>query len=124
MAWGTVVAAVFSIGYATCPHLIFSALTSDTTVIATAMDYRWWAVMIPFVGTAAFVWDGVYIGLTWSRGMLAAVATASIAFFSLYFALSTRLGNNSLWVAFVTYLAVRGLVQTVAYCALTRKKRI
>ncbi len=124
MAWGTVVAAIFSVGYAICPHLIFSALTSDATVIATAMDYRWWAVMIPLVGTAAFVWDGVYIGLTWSRGMLAAVATASVAFYALYFALSPRLGNNSLWVAFVTYLAVRGLVQTVAYGAMTRKKRI
>ncbi len=122
MTWGTIMAVAFSVGYAVCPRLVFGMLTTDVTVITTAMDYHWWATVIPFAGMAAFVWDGVYIGLTWSRGMLAAVASASIIFYTLFFVLPPSFGNNRLWIAFVSYLAVRGLTQTALYMVRMRKK--
>lgn len=112
--WGAVLTAVFTAIYA-FPQYIFSVLTDAREVVTAAMDYRWWCALLPAAGMAAFVWDGVFIGLTRSRGMLVAVAVASAVFALLYWALPPALGNHRLWLAFVVYLAVRGLVQTIIY---------
>ena len=73
------------------------------------------ALLLPVAGMAAFVWDGVFIGLTRTRGMLIAVAVASALFAALYALLPAPLGNHRLWLAFVIYLAARGAVQTALY---------
>ncbi len=113
--WGTAIATLFSIVYATGLHQIFSLLTNDTTVIATAMTYYWWCVAIPFAGMAAFVWDGVFIGMTATRGMLIAIATASATFFCLFYLVPGENDNNRLWLSFIAYLAMRGISQTVLF---------
>jgi MATE family multidrug resistance protein len=70
---------------------------------------------VPVAGMAAFVWDGIFIGLTLSRDMLRSCFVASVAFFALYFALQPALGNHALWLALLVYLALRGIVQTWLY---------
>lgn len=110
--WGAVVAVIFTAAYALAGPLLLSLLTSDADVVATATTYLPWAIAIPACGTAAFVWDGIFIGTTRSKGMLAACFWAAIAFFTLWFGLNTTLSNHALWIALLVYLALRGLVQT------------
>ncbi len=112
--WAAVLTAAFTVLYS-WPQFIFAILTDATDVITAALDYRWWCALLPAAGMAAFVWDGVFIGLTRSRGMLLAVAVADAAFFALYFILPASMGNHRLWLSFVTYLALRGVVQTWLY---------
>ena len=112
--WAAVLTVAFTVLYA-FPQHIFALLTDDQPVRLAAMDYRWWCALLPLCGAAAFVWDGVFIGLTYSRGMLWAVAVADVFFFVLYFVLPASMGNHRLWLAFVIYLAMRGIVQTVLY---------
>lgn len=112
--WAAVLTALFTLLYA-YPQHIFALLTDDVPVRVAAMDYRWWCALLPVCGAAAFVWDGVFIGLTYTRGMLWAVAVADVFFFALYFILPASMGNHRLWLAFVTYLAMRGVVQTILY---------
>jgi MATE family multidrug resistance protein len=61
---------------------------------------------------AAFIWDGIYIGATATKGMLISMASGMVVFFLLYFTLVPWLGNHGLWIAFVVYLATRGICQT------------
>ncbi|MBO4871491.1 MAG: MATE family efflux transporter [Muribaculaceae bacterium] len=112
--WAVCLTAVFTLLYA-FPQYIFALLTDAAEVITASMDYRWWCTLLPVAGMAAFVWDGVFIGLTRSRAMLVAVAVASVTFAALYAALPATMGNHRLWLAFVVYLAMRGVVQTVSY---------
>lgn len=112
--WSTVISVFFTIVYA-FPHYIFALLTSQCAVIEAALDYRWWCALLPIAGMTAFVWDGVFVGLTRSRGMLLAVATAAVMFFAVYFLLPQSMGNHRLWLAFVVYLVARGLVQTALF---------
>ena len=63
-------------------------------------------------GVTAFTWDGIFIGATATRGMLASMAVAAACFFALYFGLRASLGNHALWLAFIAYLATRGIVLT------------
>lgn len=115
LLWGSVVMVVFAMCYALFARDIFSLLTSDGIVVAEALHYRWWCVGIPLAGMAAFVWDGVFIGMTRTRGMLVSAALAFAAFFAVYYLAPMQLGNNRLWLAFLSYLAMRGAVQSALY---------
>ena len=114
-AWGMGVALLFTLAYAVGGSTLLSLLTSDDGVVSTALTYLPWAILIPFAGMAAFVWDGIFIGTTRSRGMLAACFWAAVVFFTLWFALSPLWGNHALWLALIAYLVVRGLVQTIIW---------
>ena len=71
-----------------------------------------WAVLIPFAGFSAFVWDGVFIGATLTRELLWSMAGAMASFFIVNYALFPTMGNHALWLAFIVYLFVRGALQT------------
>ena len=112
-AWGALTVTLFTLVYALGGEAFLSLLTSDQTVLRAASDYLPWAIAIPIAGVAAFIWDGVYIGLTATRAMLMASIIASLFFFALYLLLRPTLANHALWLAFLTFLFVRGVVQTL-----------
>ncbi len=111
--WGLVMAVLFTAVYVLGGSTLLRLLTTDGDVIATARHYLPWAVCIPFAGMAAFVWDGIFIGMTRAKGMLTACFIAAVVFFVLWLLLSPTLHNNALWLAFIAFLATRGLVQTI-----------
>ena len=113
--WGSAVMAVYCIAYGGLPEVIFSLLTSDADVVSAAVSYRLWCVAIPLASMAAFVWDGVFIGQTRTRGMLLTIVWASATFFVICFVSPYPKGNYRLWTAFITYLAMRSAVQTWLY---------
>lgn len=84
-------------------------LTSDTTVVTAARPYLLWAYLIPLAGMAAFVLDGVFIGLTETKGMLFSTAMAMVTFFAVYYLLWSSFGNDALWIAFLSFLGMRGI---------------
>ena len=63
----------------------------------------------------AFVFDGIFVGITESKSMLLSTAVSSAVFFGLFFCLHSVLGNHALWLAFIIYLVLRGLVLLVVY---------
>lgn len=113
MVWGGAIAALFTLLFFIGGDGFMSLLSDDAEVIAAARPYRYWTMAIPLAGFAAFIWDGVFIGATRTRALLLSMAVAMLWFFTANHLLRPYLGNNALWLAFVTYLAVRGLVLTL-----------
>jgi MATE family multidrug resistance protein len=109
--WGWMVAAVFTLVYWLGGQPFLSLLTDDADVVKSAAVYQPWTLLIPVCGMAAFIWDGVYIGATATKGMLLSMASGMVVFFVLYVAMVPVMGNHGLWLAFVVYLATRGVVQ-------------
>ena len=112
--WGVFIAIGFTSLYAVGGDGLMRILSSEVSVVTVAHDYYWWVVTLPLVGFATFLWDGVYIGATLTRFMLLSMLMAAIVFFVLYYVLFGTLGNHGLWIAFLCYLAMRGIVLTVA----------
>lgn len=121
-AWGFAMGAVFSVLYLVCGSRIVGILTDDTEVVARALAFLPWAAAVPLVGMAAFVWDGVFIGMTGGRSLLGSMALAMGAFFACCFLFTPSAGNHGLWLAFVVYLAVRGIALTLDYFLLARRR--
>lgn len=109
--WGSAMALLFTLTYLWGGQDFLLLLTNDTEVIAASGTYLLWTVAIPFCGFSAFILDGICIGTTSTRIMLKSMATASALFFGVYFLCSGSWGNHALWMAFLVYLAVRGLMQ-------------
>lgn len=113
--WMTVVTVAYTVIYILCGMGIINLLTDELQVAQTARQYIGWAWLIPAAGCMAFIWDGVFVGLTATRGMLVASAVAALLFFCIYAVTVGFWGNHGLWLAQVVYLAMRGLIQTVWY---------
>ncbi|PKP05065.1 MAG: MATE family efflux transporter [Bacteroidetes bacterium HGW-Bacteroidetes-6] len=115
MIWGAVLSVIFSLLYLCCGKLMFSLLTDNSSLIEMAQSRRLWVVLIPLVSFAAFVWDGIYAGMTHTAAMrnVMLVAVGGV-FFPLYFGLEYILPDMNLWIAFLTFFVARSVGMTLA----------
>lgn len=115
--WGLGVMVLFTFVYIIAGKGILGLLTNDALVVEAAMRYLPWAVAIPVCSLAAFMWDGVFCGLTATRQMFLSLLVGALVFFVFRWALTQWMSdpNDALWLAFLCYLAVRGVVLTVCY---------
>jgi MATE family multidrug resistance protein len=117
--WAILVTAVFTLLYIIGGMGIVRILTDEPHVMETAAAYIPWAWFIPAAGAAAFIWDGLFIGFTATRGMLVSSFIAALIFFCTYLLSVNLLGNHGLWLAQIIYLSTRGVVQTIWYHFIT-----
>lgn len=90
------------------------AVTTAPEVRAFARDYLVFAALTPLAAAAAFAFDGVYIGATWTRAMRN-LMLAALAVDAMMLAATRGFGNTGLWLAMLTFLAARGLGQALLY---------
>lgn len=117
--WGLPIALLFTLAYALGGGVLLGLLTDDGAVVAAAGSFGAWTWLIPLAGFAAFVYDGIFIGMTMTRGMLVSAFVSAATFFSvLAVAMLSPLPeahpvavNHALWLAFIAYLAMRGIMQ-------------
>lgn len=124
--WGMGVAFAFTLLYIIGGKGILGLLTDDTLVVAGASPYLWWAAAIPLCGMSAFIWDGVFCGLTATRQMFLSLLIGAPVFFVLRWALTQTMAdpNDALWLSFLCYLVVRGVVLTIFYHRIKKKAQI
>lgn len=113
--WGLCFVALFTLGYGLFTESILGILTDKSEVIAVCEEYRMWILIVPIAGFSAFLWDGIFIGATASRQMRNSMFVAAGCFFVIYYSLQSHLGNNALWLAFIVYLSMRGVMQAILY---------
>ncbi|MGI6223642.1 MAG: MATE family efflux transporter [Prevotella sp.] len=111
LSWGLGMAVLFSLLYFLGGHAILRFLTNNADVLRSSTPYLVWASLIPLTGFAAYIFDGIFIGITATRGMLVSSAIAALFFFIIYFVFESSLGNHALWLAFLCFLLFRGVIQ-------------
>ena len=109
--WGIGLSVVFTLVYGIGGKEFLGLITNEQSVIAASSAYFYWVLAIPLAGFAAFLYDGIFIGATATHWMLRAMFIASVTFFLIYYGCRGVMGNHALWLAFITYLALRGIVQ-------------
>lgn len=97
-------------------------VTTNGPVREAARVYLPLAALAPLAAATAFAYDGIYIGATWTRAMRNLMLLAFAAFgLALAAVQASGLGNAGLWLAFMIFLAARGLGQAIAYPGLARR---
>lgn len=119
--WTLMVTVVYTLLYIIGGEWIFSLLTDEPQVRTASVDFLWWTWLVPVAGAGAFIWDGIFIGLTATRGMLVSSFVSALCFFAIcnlpHVAAchSPLVTNHFLWLAMIIYLALRGILQTIWY---------
>jgi MATE family multidrug resistance protein len=103
-------------------HAFVDFVTTSADVRAVAYRYLPLAALAPCVAALPFAYDGIYIGATWTRAMRDLMLGALVAYCAtLVLVQGLGLGNAGLWLAFLSFLAARGIGQALAYPGLARR---
>lgn len=111
--WGSSIALCFTFIYAVGAETLLSNFIKEKETITSSLPYIKWVVAIPLVGFAAFLWDGIMIGITKTIPMLIGTLAGAVVFFAIYYSCIAEWHNHAIWCAFLSYLATRSLVQTI-----------
>ncbi|CAD0185038.1 DNA-damage-inducible protein F [Ruegeria sp. THAF57] len=90
------------------PSLI-DVMSTSTEVRFAAREYLAWAALAPVIGVASWMFDGIYIGATWTRAMRQAMIQSVAIYVVALFVLVPWLGNHGLWAALMVLNIARGV---------------
>jgi MATE family multidrug resistance protein len=68
--------------------------------------------MLPLLSFAAFIWDGVFIGMTASKSMRDAVLLSTLLFVWIFYLTKGIDYSWALWGSFVLFFVFRGGIQS------------
>ena len=111
--WGAYISIPFTIIYAFFGEQLLYILTDNEKIIEASKPYIIWILFIPFAGFPSFIWDGIFIGATASKGMRNSMIIATVLVFIPVFIISRNsMENHGLWLALILFLVARGAAQS------------
>ena len=117
-AWGVAVVTLLGMAFALAGPTIIDMMATDPAVRAEARTYLPYMVAVPFVGVAAWMLDGIFIGATATADMRNMMAVSAAIYAVFVIVLTPSLGNHGLWIAMLVCLAARGATLALRYPAL------
>jgi MATE family multidrug resistance protein len=109
MRWSFFFAVGFSVLFWITGPLFISLLTDIPEVVNTTLRYLPWMIVAPVIALWGYIYDGVFVGTTHAKEMRnSMIASTFLVFIPAWFAFR-YLGNHGLWLAFMIFLASRGL---------------
>ncbi len=120
LAWGSAFGLALTAIYLLRGEILVDLTTTSADVRAAARTFLVFAALAPAMGVFAYTFDGIYIGATWARDMRNLMLAALAIYLATWWALRGY-GNAGLWIAVLTFLAVRGLLQAARLPALVRQ---
>lgn len=109
--WSSVMAVGYALLYGLGGDLLFRIFTDVDQVIQAAGPYLLWMALLPIVGFASYIWDGVFVGLTASKAMRNSMLLSLLVYLICYYTLEPYYGVNALWTSLAAFLLARGLFQ-------------
>lgn len=118
--WSLIGSVGYALFFGAAGHLFVNLQTNLPEVREAAYRYLPWLTALPIVAVWSYLLDGLFIGATRAREMRDGMVV-SVAFFALIVWLTRGLGNEGLWLAFLAFMAMRGL--SLAWLGLRIRQR-
>ncbi len=111
--WGIFFGLSFSVCYYFWGDLYLKLFTNKENVLTEASKYLIWLIFIPIASFASYIWDGIFIGATASKGMRNSMLISSILFFFVpFYIFQDKIGVHALWLSMLLFMLSRGVTQT------------
>ena len=114
IVWCFGIALVYVAVYLVAWRQILAIFNPSAEVFAVARSYIVWIIAVPLAGCLPFLIDGILLGATQTKLLRNTMIIAAAIYFGLYFSTVNALGNNALWLSFVTFVAMRGVLLMAA----------
>lgn len=110
--WGFYISIPFTLIYFFLGEQILQLLTDNQNIVNASRPFIGWILLIPMAGFPSFIWDGIYIGATASKGMRNSMIIATfLVFVPTFFLFRASIGNHALWLALILFLLARWIGQ-------------
>lgn len=117
--WGAGGAVLMGVAFVLAGPAIIDLMTTAPDVRQEARQYLPWIAVAPVLGIAAWMFDGIYIGATFTREMVLSAALSTAVYALAVWAL-WGWGNHGLWAALMVFNITRGVSQAVMYPRIPR----
>ena len=116
IVWSVVIAVAYVGAYVGWWQDIFTLLVDSESadiaeLLAVAKQYIGWIIVIPIACALPFVMDGIMVGATRSRIMRNSMVWSAVCYFVLLYGTGWLIGNNAIWLAFTSFMFIRGVLQ-------------
>jgi len=112
LVWGGVMALFFSILYLTSADTITALYTDDPSVASAISDLLPMTAILPPISFFAFIYDGIFIGMTAVKAMRNSLLIATAGYLASYYILrETMEFEMALWISFMLFFLFRGAIQ-------------
>lgn len=99
---------------------IIDTMTTAPEVRLAARDYLIWLAFAPSIAIASWMFDGIYIGATWTREMRNAMLQTVLIYIVALALLVPAYGNHGLWAALMVLNVARAVTLGLRYPKLER----
>lgn len=126
--WSMSIALIFVVLNGVFNEPMFKMMTSDLTIVDFSKHFVIWLLLVPIFGCPAFVWDGIYVGATYSKALRNSALLSVAAFYLVWFGFGSAYdviaetgpvhdiaALHILLLAYTIHLAVRTAWQTKIY---------
>ncbi|MDC5808849.1 MATE family efflux transporter DinF [Vibrio europaeus] len=110
--WSLVICGLLTLAFGLLGSNLIGLITDISAVHALAMEYLPWLIAMPLVSMWCFLFDGIFVGATKGKEMRNSMFLSTCAFFAIFY-LSMDLGNHALWLAMLSFMAMRGLTLAI-----------
>ena len=121
MAWAGLAAVLYTLAFLAAGDLLVAVLTSIIPVREAAAEALLIVSLMPVFAVWCYQFDGIFIGATSGRGMLATMITAFLVYLLALNYFTATAGLKGLWIAVVIFMAARGTAQALYYPLIERK---
>ncbi|MCV6585991.1 MAG: MATE family efflux transporter [Marinibacterium sp.] len=118
--WGLIVSALLALVFWSIGPAIIDLMAKAPQVQQTARIFLPYAAVMPVLGVAAFMLDGIFIGATRTADMRNMMAVSAVIYGLALALLVPGFGNHGLWLAFLLSFVARGVTLGLRYPALER----
>ncbi|MCG7622353.1 MATE family efflux transporter [Epibacterium sp. Ofav1-8] len=113
--WGIGFAALLALGFWGLGPMLIDLMTTAPEVRETGRTYLMWVALAPLVSVASYMFDGIYIGATWTRDMRIAALQSVAVYVGALLVLVPALGNHGLWLALMVLNLTRAVTLALRY---------
>ncbi len=118
--WGMAINLVLTLVFFLAGGAIIDIMATAPEVRLEARHFLPYAALMPIMGLAAWMLDGIFIGATRTRDMRNMMLVSSVIYLVALALLIPAFGNHGLWLAFLVSFIARGVTLGLRYPALER----
>ncbi|WP_120636251.1 MATE family efflux transporter [Ruegeria sp. EL01] len=107
--WGVGGAVLLGAVFFIAGPTLIDLMSTSPEVREAGREYLIWAALAPVIGVASWMFDGIYIGATWTRAMRNAMLQSVAIYVVALFVLVPVFGNHGLWAALMVLNIARGV---------------
>lgn len=118
--WAVIGTGLMSLAFALGGEAIVDVMTTAPEVRIEARDYLFYMLLVPVLGVASWMLDGIFVGATRTADMRNMAILSAAGFALVAWVLVPAYGNHGLWIAFLMSFVIRGITLAARYRALER----